>query len=89
MTQHCVDLAKVGVSGLMESRAQGDYPSPNPGIAKEACFAPEYGVDAVLERVARRRYGAKAAPLALKAWKVFSNVHQLYYHNIIITLKFI
>ncbi|MEO6808092.1 MAG: hypothetical protein ABI353_03140, partial [Isosphaeraceae bacterium] len=82
VAQHCVNLAKVGVSGLMESWTLGGYPSPNLEIAKEVCFAPEDGVDAVLERVARRRYGAKAAPLVLKAWQGFSNAYSEYPYGI-------
>lgn len=73
VARHCTNLARAGVSGLMESWTLGGYPSPNLEIAREVCFAPQDGVEAVLQRVARRRYGRQAAPLVLEAWRGFSD----------------
>src|SRR5262249_11838113 len=63
VAEHCVNLVQAGVRGLMESWTLGGYPSPNLEIAREVCFAPGDGVEPVVGRVARRRYGPQAAAL--------------------------
>jgi hypothetical protein len=72
VAEHCVNLVQAGVRGLMESWTLGGYPSPNLEIAREVCFAPGDGVEPVVGRVARRRYGPQAAALVTEAWKGFS-----------------
>jgi hypothetical protein len=72
VAEHCINLVQAGVRGLMESWTLGGYPSPNLEIAREVCFAPGDAVEQVVGRVARRRYGAQAAPLVTEAWRGFS-----------------
>jgi hypothetical protein len=72
VAEHCVNLVQAGVRGLMESWTLGGYPSPNLEIAREVCFAPGDGVEHLVGRVARRRYGAQAAALVTEAWRGFS-----------------
>jgi hypothetical protein len=86
VARHCANLAAAGIGGLMQSWTLGGYPSPNLEIAREVCFAPEDGVDQILRRVARRRYGDKAAPLVLDAWKGFSDAFEQYPYGVHIYL---
>ncbi len=86
VARHCANLAAAGVSGLQQSWTLGGYPSPNLEIVKEVCFAPDDPIDRILERVARRRYGEAAAPLALDAWKGFSDAFEEYPYGVNIYL---
>jgi hypothetical protein len=70
--QHMDNLLAEDVRGLMLSWTLGGYPSPNLEVAKEYYYAPQPSGTHVLERVARRHYGADAAPDVLAAWKQFS-----------------
>jgi len=71
--QHMENLLAQDVRGLMLSWTLGGYPSPNLEVVKEFYYAPQPSGDEVLERVARRHYGAEAAPGVLAAWKQFSS----------------
>lgn len=70
--QHMENLLAEDVSGLMLSWTLGGYPSPNLEVAKEYYYAPQPSGAEVLEGVAKRHYGADAAPQVLAAWKQFS-----------------
>ena len=70
--QHMESLLAADVAGLMLSWTLGGYPSPNLEVAKEYYYTPQPSGSEVLERVARRRYGAQAAPQVIAAWQQFS-----------------
>lgn len=70
--QHCENLSKAGIKGLMASWTVGGYPSPNFDVAKAFYFSSAPDRDQVLLQVARERYGAAAAAEAVEAWKAFS-----------------
>jgi hypothetical protein len=53
-------------------------------VAKEFYFLPATPMNAILERVATRRYGAKAAPLAMEAWRGFSEAFEYYPYSVAI-----
>jgi len=72
VAEHCENLLKQGVNGLMLSWTLGGYPSPNLEVAKEYYFSPLPKPGQALRNVAVRRYGQEAAPLVLEAWKAFS-----------------
>ena len=72
IVEHCQNLLKVGVQGLMLSWTVGGYPSPNFEVAKEYYFSLPPEPNQALNRVAVRRYGKKAAPGILDAWQAFS-----------------
>jgi hypothetical protein len=72
VVEHCENLLKYGVNGLMLSWTLGGYPSPNLEVAKEYYFSPLPKSGQALRKVAVRRYGQEAAALALEAWKAFS-----------------
>jgi len=84
VARHCENLLRSGVSGIMASWTLGGYPSPNLEVAKEFYFSPSAGRSEVLRRVAERRYGRAAAPLALEAWKGFSEAFELYPYGVAI-----
>ena len=77
IAEHCSNLAKTGVNGLMLSWSLGGYPSPNLEVAAHFNQSPPPSADAVLDAVARNRYGP-AAPLAREAWSLFSRGFRSY-----------
>ena len=72
VAEHCHNLAAAGVEGKMLSWSLGGYPSPNLEIAARFCEKPTPTIDAVLDAVAKERFGDAGAPLARKAWTAFS-----------------
>jgi hypothetical protein len=72
VAQHCGNLARLRVGGLLMSWSLGGYPSPNLRIAARFAEEPEAAVADVLDGLARERYGAAAAPHARRAWTTFS-----------------
>ncbi|MGV3774354.1 MAG: hypothetical protein ACO1QB_15745, partial [Verrucomicrobiales bacterium] len=72
VAEHAANLRNANVSGLMLGWTLGGYPSPNlevvAAISEDKNLAPE----AALQKVAQRRFGAKAAPAVVEAWKKFS-----------------
>ncbi len=79
IVQHCENLVKPGIQGLMASWTVGGYPSPNFEATKRYYFAPlPASGDEVLREVALRRYGSDAAPQILDAWKAFSEAFVQY-----------
>jgi hypothetical protein len=77
IARHCAGLVKAGVNGILASWTVGGYPSPNLEVAREFyARGPHTEPSAVLETVARRHYGVAAAPLALQAWKTFSDAFE-------------
>ena len=62
----------------MLSWSLGGYPSPNLEIAQEFAVQPGAEPNAVLDRVARRRFGAGGAPHARRAWTAFSRAFREY-----------
>jgi hypothetical protein len=84
IARHCDGLRREGVSGLQVSWTLGGYPSPNLEVAKEYYYSPEPKEENVLTRVARRRYGAKAAPGIVKAWSEFSRAFEEFPYGVAI-----
>jgi len=70
--EHCENLLKSGIKGLMASWTEGGYPSPNFDVAKECYFSPAPESSRILSDVAARHYGRAAAPEILEAWRTFS-----------------
>ncbi len=81
--QHVENLLAEDVSGLMLSWTLGGYPSPNLEVAKEYYYSPQPSGKEVLERVARRRYGAGATPHILSAWECFSTAFQEFPYGVV------
>ena len=72
IAEHCKNLLRAGIRGVMASWTVGGYPALNFEVAKEFYFSPALETDEVLRRVAVRRYGRDAAPEVVEAWKAFS-----------------
>lgn len=76
VTRHALNLRRAGVDGLMLGWTLGGYPSPNLEVVAEVAQA--NGAEAlpdplaVMEKVARRRFGAVMAPAVVQAWRTFS-----------------
>jgi hypothetical protein len=69
--QHCENLRRAGVQGLMAAWTCGGYPSSNLMAAKAYYFDPAPDAAETLRRVARQKFGAGFAD-AVAAWDVFS-----------------
>ena len=66
----------------MLSWSLGGYPSPNLEIAKAFTQNPEIEPKKVLEELATKRYGIKAASYVEKAWTLFSEAFQNFPYHI-------
>ena len=73
VAEHCGNLAAAGVDGLLLSWSLGGYPSPNLEVASRFNRSPPPAKEAVLDEVARTRFGPDGAPHARKAWTAFSD----------------
>jgi len=76
IVEHCENLRKAGVRGLMISWTLGGYPSPIFDVAQQYYFSPAPESGSPLQEVAVERYGRKAAFLILQAWELFSRAFQ-------------
>jgi len=63
---------KWGLCGLMESHHFAWWPSVVNDMAKWAYWAPRVPTETVTERLAVREFGKQGAPLALEAWRCWS-----------------
>jgi hypothetical protein len=76
--RHARNLKQAGISGIQLSWTLGGYPSPNLEAAKRVFD----GEENVLRSVAEARYGKRAAPLVLDAWKGFSDAFERYPYSV-------
>jgi len=60
------------LSGLMESHHYGWWPSFVSELAKWSFWTPSPSVEVLARAIAQRDYGARAAPLVVKAWRDWS-----------------
>jgi hypothetical protein len=77
VAEHASNLSSAGVDGMMLSWSLGGYPSPNLEVAARLQSGGA-SKEAVLDAVARARYGERAAPHARAAWKHFSDAFREY-----------
>lgn len=75
VARHCHNLAKTGVEGMMMCWSLGGYPSPNLEIAQQFSGTEIPSIDAVLDTLAKKRYG-DGAPLARQGWTALSEAFQ-------------
>ncbi len=83
VAQHCENLAKADVDGLMLSWSFGGYPSPNLELARLFAARPTPTVEQALRTVAEGRYGPNAVAEILEAWSKFSDAFTEYPHHIV------
>lgn len=72
IVEHCEELRKAGVRGVMASWTCGGYPSPNLMAAKPYYFQAEPDQAQVLKNLAVQRFGGAAASDGVEAWRMFS-----------------
>lgn len=73
VAEHCENLARMDVDGLMLSWSLGGYPSPNLEVAQRIIGHKEVNQEQVLDDLATEHFGSHAAPHVRKAWTAFSN----------------
>lgn len=81
VAEHCSNLARSGVDGIMLSWSLGGYPSPNLDIASRFEARPPPSPETVLDGIARERYGEAGAAAARRAWTAFSTAFREYPYN--------
>ena len=69
VAKHAANLREAKVNGLMLGWTLGGCPSPNLEVVAEICGDEHVTVEEALRRVAERRFGAEAAPAAVRAWE--------------------
>jgi hypothetical protein len=72
VAQHVENLAAAGVDGMMLSWSLGGYPSPNLQVAERFNRKVLPDRQAVLDEVARERFGPDGAAAGRRAWTAFS-----------------
>lgn len=70
--RHAVNLANADVGGVMLSWSCGCYPAPNHAVYGELRKG-ERTPDALLDRLAAKRYGEAGVERARRAWKAFAD----------------
>jgi hypothetical protein len=76
VAEHCLNLARAGVDGLMLSWSLGGYPSPNFQLAQWLMDGKYTDSAAALDALATARYGRAATADARRAWTAFSRGFQ-------------
>ncbi len=72
VAQHCRNLSRAGIDGLMLSWSVGGCPSPNLQLAQQFDRKLVPSVEEALASVADTRYGSRAAAHVLPAWSRLS-----------------
>jgi len=78
VAEHCHNLTKAGIDGLMLSWTVGGYPSPNLQLVKQFQSQPAPTIQQALAKLAETRYGTQAATDMLAAWSKFSSAFAEY-----------
>ncbi len=81
VAEHGANLAGARIDGTMLSWTLGGYPSPNLDVVQHLGRTPTPEKGAVLDAVARERYGHGGAPHVRKAWTAFSEAFREYPYN--------
>lgn len=78
VAEHCANLNRQDIDGMMLTWTLGGYPSPNLAVASRFAANREISAGEVLDAVATERYGAGAAPQIRRAWAAFSRAFREY-----------
>ena len=81
---HCENLSKAGIGGVMASWTCGGYPSSNLRASAAYAAEPRPNRSEILQREAERIYGPSAAKDALRAWDIFSDAFQSFPYGVAI-----
>lgn len=79
VAEHCNNLlTRANLSAMFIGWTMGGHPSPNIDLAQRLSRSPTPGVDAVLDEIAKERFGSEGAALARQAWTTASNAFREY-----------
>lgn len=78
IAQHCDNLNRAGIDGMMLSWTLGGYPSANLELVSRLSARPAPSIEEALRGLASSRYGGEAVPHALQAWSAFSSAFEEY-----------
>jgi hypothetical protein len=78
VAEHCEQLAKADVDGMMLSWSLGGYPSLNLQLAELFGARPIPDTSTALQAVAEHNFGPSAAPHVRRAWTKFSRAFREY-----------
>ncbi len=78
VAEHLRNLAPQQLDGMLIGWTMGGHPSPNFELAQRMNAAPAPAADAVLEQMARERFGEAGAPHARRAWTLLSDAFRHY-----------
>jgi len=78
VAEHLHNLAPFKLNGMLIGWTMGGHPSPNFQLAQRMNCTPAPDVGAVLDALARERFGDAGAPHARKAWTLTSDAFRQY-----------
>ena len=78
VAEHLHNLAPAKLDGMLIGWTMGGHPSPNFQLARELNETPAPNADAVLDALARERFGAEGAIHGRKAWTLMSDAYRQY-----------
>ena len=78
VAEHCNNLTRAGIDGLMLSWTVGGYPSPNLQLVRAFQRQPRPSMGQALTALAASRYGSAASADILTAWAQFSEAFREY-----------
>ena len=78
VAEHLHNLGSIELHGMLIGWTMGGHPSPNFQLAQALNHKPVPDVGAVLDDLARERFGAAGAPHARKAWTLASDAFRQY-----------
>ncbi len=78
IAEHIRNLSPLGLKGMMIGWTMGGYPSPNFQLAQRLNRTPFPDAEAVLDQLARERFGRAGGPHARKAWTLMSDAFREY-----------
>jgi hypothetical protein len=78
VAEHCRNLVPFNLDAMLIGWTMGGYPSPNFQLAQRLSMAPDRKIDAVLDELARERFGPAGGPHARRAWTLMSDAFREY-----------
>ena len=79
IAEHCINLRDAArLDAMLIGWTMGGFPSPNFQLAHRLSQTTAPSADAVLDDIARERFGSDAAPGARKAWTLMSDAFREY-----------
>ncbi len=78
VAEHLHNLAPARLDGMLIGWTMGGHPSPNFELARQMNRTPAPEIPAVLDALARERFGSEGAPHARKAWTLMSDAYRQY-----------